>query len=101
MLAFNMARSTDALWLVFGWMQGGSSGAAFVESLASLPADRFQEAVVRFCWDITDNLFIRPSWWDAKKEADKEVLVQFGLASLPGGRVPNALVPNGTEAFRA
>lgn len=101
MLAFNIARSTDALWLVFGWMQGDPSGAAFVESLASLPADRFLEAVVRFCWDITDNLFIRPSWWDAKKEADKEVLVQFGLASLPGGRAPNALVPNGTEAFRA
>jgi hypothetical protein len=100
LLAFNMARSLDGLRLVFGWVESEPSGATFVESLASLPSDRFLEAVVRFCWDITDNMFIRPSWWNAKSDAEKETLAQFGLASLPGGRSPGALVPDGTPAFQ-
>lgn len=100
LLAFNLMRSIAGVRLVFGWVKGEPSAAAFVESLAALPSDRFLEAVVRFCWDITDNLFIRPSWWDAKSETQKETLTQFGLASLPGGRAPQALVPDGTPAFQ-
>jgi hypothetical protein len=100
LLAFNFCSFGSKLAIIFGWMEGEKESERFVESLKEVPAELKSEAIMRFCLDITDNLFVRPSWWDEKTTAEKSELSAFSMASLPGKRTKDALVPTGGPLFR-
>ena len=70
---------------VFGWV-GSDEGAAnlLTTSLMQIQDDRKADALLRFLFIHTDNLFIRPSWWDALSADDQNYL--------------NELIKSGTTA---
>lgn len=96
LLAFNICKTETGLVLVFGWNKPEILSGEFVESLNAIEPNRFREAVLRFSFDITDNLFMRPSWWDGLTKPDRYKLSVFSNSTIAGARHPLALVPDGT-----
>lgn len=61
--------------LVFGWIGSGDGPAkALAESFVALDDARKADALIRLLFIHTDNLFLRPSWWEALPETDRQTL---------------------------
>ena len=60
---------------VFGWI-GSDDGPAKIlaESFVALHDSRKADALVRLLFIHTDNLFLRPSWWEGLREPDRRAL---------------------------
>jgi hypothetical protein len=61
--------------VVFGWV-GSSDGpaGALADSYVKIPESRKADALIRLLFVQTDNLFIRPSWWEALGSDDQKAL---------------------------
>ncbi len=60
---------------VLGWIGSDDSQAkALADSYIAVDNARKADALVRLLFIHTENLFLRPSWWDALPLADKQVL---------------------------
>lgn len=61
--------------LVFGWMGPDDSPAkALAESFLAIDDARKGDALIRLLFIHTDNLFLRPSWWEALPETERRLL---------------------------
>ncbi|SDD08719.1 SEC-C motif-containing protein [Bradyrhizobium brasilense] len=61
--------------VVFGWIGADDGPAkALAESFAAVDDARKADALVRLLFIHTDNLFLRPSWWEALPEAHRQAL---------------------------
>ncbi|MDH2352193.1 zinc chelation protein SecC [Bradyrhizobium sp. SSUT112] len=61
--------------VVFGWIGSDAGPAkALAQSFAAVEDARKADALVRLLFIHTDNLFLRPSWWDALSELDRRTL---------------------------
>lgn len=61
--------------VVFGWIGNGQGPAeALAKSFLKVNDDRKADALVRLLFIQTDNLFLRPSWWDSLPHTDQQVL---------------------------
>lgn len=61
--------------VVFGWIGRDDGPAkALAESFAAIDDVRKADALVRLLFIHTDNLFLRPSWWEALPEPDRQLL---------------------------
>ncbi|OLD43896.1 MAG: hypothetical protein AUI63_07285, partial [Gemmatimonadetes bacterium 13_1_40CM_2_60_3] len=61
---------------VFSWLRDSADAPS--RFLASLRAqDRLGDAIVRFAFSAFENVFARPSWWEALPEADRQNLIEL------------------------
>jgi hypothetical protein len=63
-IAFNVTAVGGRTIASFGWT-GDLIGPAkaLVESFRKLPANRKADAIVRTCFEQSENIYVRPSWW--------------------------------------
>lgn len=61
--------------VVFGWIGSDNGPAkALADSFAAVEDARKADALVRLLFIHTDNLFLRPSWWESLPEASRKAL---------------------------
>lgn len=73
--------------MVFGWIGDDNGPAkAFADSFAQVPDARKADVLVRLLFVQTDNLFLRPSWWEAlplaRQNAFKEMVLSGTLVRM-------------------
>ncbi|THD34447.1 MAG: zinc chelation protein SecC [Sphingomonas sp.] len=72
---------------VFGWIGDADGPAArLVSSFAAIADDGKADALLRLLFVQTDNIFLRPSWWEGLDEADQKRLVgqvMAGTTAVP------------------
>ncbi|MEO6607329.1 MAG: SEC-C domain-containing protein [Aestuariivirga sp.] len=82
---------------VFGWHTFENSAAdRFIESLLRVPAQKMANALIRLCFEFTENSFFSPAWWrglieNHKLSLKKRILNGTSLSD----HAPNCLVDEG------
>jgi hypothetical protein len=88
---------------VFGWIDDGDGPAArLAASFQRVPDDRKADALLRMLFVQTDNLFLRPSWWEGLAQTDQEALVgQVMAGTTMKPRLEGALADDGRKLLTA
>jgi SEC-C motif len=93
LMAFNIvviARKTVA---VFGWDKDPTgANRKFINSIKNIINIKISDAILRFCFEICDNIFVRPSWWlelDLDKRKD---LLNRLRENTPGSHLSSGLI---------
>ena len=64
--------------MVFGWIGSADGSArALAKSFQSVADARKADALIRLLFVQTDNLFVRPSWWEGLHLADRQTLTMM------------------------
>jgi hypothetical protein len=93
LLGFNIIPIGGQTCAVFGWLDKKPQNKRFVDSLHSIPESHLASAMVQFGFDTSDNLFVRPSWWE-QLDTQKKTYLKLNLRnSTPGEKWANGLVP--------
>jgi len=69
---------------VFGWI-GDDTGPAkiYSDTFLAIADDRKADALLRALFIQTDNVFLRPSWWDGLPQSDQAVFKRLMLSGSP------------------
>jgi len=83
-IALTVTAFEDQTVAVFGWI-GDETGPAqdLTNSFFELSDAEKADALVRLLFIHAENLFIRPSWWDALPDSDKAALTALILSGTP------------------
>lgn len=75
---------------VFGWVGTVDGPAArLAQSFIDIPDNHKADALLRLVLVQSDNIFLRPSWWDGLKVKAREEIISLIQAGLPStGRTP-------------
>ena len=93
LLAFNLVVIDNRTVAIFGWdTDATGSNARFAESLSNIPPRQMADALVQFCFEISDNIFVRPSWWSAVPKSTQSELLSRLRNNIPGRHSPEGLV---------
>lgn len=100
-LAVNIAAYDNSSYLIFSWIgKPNVATAQFVKSFLEIETDRKADGVVRMCFELLENIFLRESWFDGLDEFHHKNLlgrIWNGLASQP--RSSNCLTDDRTNFF--
>jgi hypothetical protein len=84
----------------FGWLSDIEGPAkALAQSFIGVDDARKADALIRLLFIHTDNLFLRPSWWAALAEPDKQVLNEMTLSGTTMRQRSGTEMANGTRSF--
>jgi hypothetical protein len=98
LLAFNVCVIGGQTRVVFGWHKDPNrANERFVTSLMDLPQNRLANSIIRFCFEISDNIFVRPSWWTALSINYREDLLLRLRQNTPGSHMSDGLVIGDTN----
>lgn len=93
LLAFNLVVIDQKSVLIFGWdIDPTGANARFVESFSALEGSRMADIAVRFCFEISDNIFARPSWWSSVSKQRRQDLLHRLRQNTPGSHASNGLI---------
>lgn len=89
--------------MVLGWIGNADGPAqAFADSFMKVAQDRKADVLVRLLFLQTDNLFLRPSWWDALPSTQRHVFKNMILSgSTMQARSAGEYVDQGTSVVAA
>lgn len=93
LMGFNVIPIAGKTSVIFGWLDNKPQNSQLIESFNRIPSDLLASAVIQFCFDTSDNIFVRPSWWAEAPEVPKNYLIWNLRNSLPGNKQADALVP--------
>ena len=101
-IVFNVCVMNGCTYVVFGWVDvGRTANRSFVESIKSIRSEAFADFVIRFAFEISDNIFVSPSWWHELDSSLKDDLEKRLISSFAGERVPSAFCANLMKYFGA
>ena len=93
LLAFNVIPIENLTRAIFGWLDNKQQGADFLNSLDQLRITDLGAAIIQFCFETSDNIFVRPSWW-ASLARKQQIKLGISLRnSTPAERNPRGLIP--------
>jgi hypothetical protein len=92
-MGFNILPIGGRTHIVFGWLDKKPQNRKFIETFDELPESVLASAIIQFCFDTSDNVFVRPSWWEKLPNVPKEYLILNLRSSIPGDKQPDGLVP--------
>jgi hypothetical protein len=93
LLAFNLVVIDQTSVLIFGWdVDPTGANAKFAESFAKLGSGQMADAIVRFCFEICDNIFAKPSWWAGVSKPDRGDLLYRLRQNTPGSHESGGLM---------
>ncbi len=91
-VAFNLTVLNGVSVMVFGWTQDIDGPATqFANSYRSLPDDQKADAAVRLAFEHIENIYFKPSWWNAisddmREEAIRRIRTGTGLGGVERDR---------------
>ena len=75
LVSFSLMATEKGGVAVFAWHKEDAIVAqAFVESLLTKPAAAIPDALVRMAYELIENTFASPTWWEGLPEADRNAL---------------------------
>ena len=96
LLAFNIVYINHRCFLVFGWIDDiKCANEIFCESLSKFACEDVGDILVRFCFETSDNIFVRPSWWGGRSDLQRHELLDRLRQSMPGSHASNGLMLGG------
>lgn len=82
LIAFTSFYSGDHGLIVFTWLLGsGPACRPFIDSLKATPPNRMTDALIRFFFEFSENLHIKPDWWENLADDKKDTLIDRLAAS--------------------
>lgn len=86
---------------VFAWLGNGNEVArCLIDSLERLPDDQLPDAIVRFAFEMAENTFAAPDWWDdIAPEVQRRLLTRMETGGVPVRR-RDALKDDGLRTVR-
>jgi hypothetical protein len=93
LLGFNIIPIRGQTCAVFGWLDKKPQNKRFIDSIRAIPESHLASAMVQFGFDTSDNLFVRPSWWEQLDSQKKTYLERNLRDSTPGEKWTTGLVP--------
>ena len=98
-LALTVTVAAGRTVAVFAWTDGDeSAGAKTALSFADIPQEDRATALVRYCLSSSENVHMRPSWWDGLSKVEREdaaALLHMGLPLSDNARPDHHLVGKG------
>lgn len=93
LLSFNIFHMKNRCFVLFGWLNDvNSSNNRFIKSLSKINISMICDVLIRFCFEISDNIFVNPSWWQNRTILQKRDLLQRLRDNTPGGHSPDGLI---------
>jgi len=82
-VSFNLTSFDGQSVLLFGWI-GSAEGpaASFVQSYLDQPRNRQANAAVQLSFELSENVFAHPTWWESLKAKDRRRLEAVELVEL-------------------
>jgi hypothetical protein len=98
-VCFNATSDDAGSVVVLGWIGSDAGPAAkFVDSFRKLPSTRKADSLIRAAFELSDNTYIRPSWWGGLTKTQREAFERQIKSGTPSARrLPDALVDTGAE----
>jgi hypothetical protein len=100
-IAFNVSVIEGRTVGVFGWL-GEDNGFSrrFAESFLQLPEIEMADALLRFAFEHVENLFVKPSWWEAVPlQTRNGLLKRIKNGTMSADRTADCLMPEGNRLF--
>lgn len=88
---FNIFVQGGRSYALFSCSRMRSAGNQFLDSVMDIDPDDLSSAIIRFCFDTSDNTFLRPSWWQHLQPERKSRLLKLLRESMPDEKVPDGL----------
>lgn len=83
---------------VFAWPEGPSSaGARLARSFEEVPDEHKPTALLRYVLAASENVHMKPSWFEGLSVADRDDLMQLMQVGLPSIDSPSARIANWTK----
>lgn len=101
LLSFQLVNIAGRSHAIFGWVDRKSVNTRFTDSFLSLNHELMASAIVQFCFETSDNIFVKPSWWASLEPAVQRSLSHSLKESTPGDRSPSGLIPKFDKLFYA
>ena len=90
----------DSGVVVFGWLEPNDSvNIPFIESLAGLPDEGLGDALLRLFFEMSENTYMAPDWWEQLSgEVQEAVIDRMNYSGIPiNPRKPGALTDDGVR----
>jgi SEC-C motif len=98
LLSFNIVVIDGQTTAIFGWdIDPTGANSKFVSSLNKIPSNQLADVLIRFCFEISDNIFVRPSWWSSISQSVQSDLISRLRHNISGGHSPQGLVIGQTK----
>jgi hypothetical protein len=91
LLTFSVVPIDGGTHAIFAWLDRKPQNSQFVDSLTGISPLQMSSTLVQFCFDTSDNIFVRPSWWQALEPKYKKSLSDLLANSTPGDKNPRGL----------
>lgn len=87
--------------VILSWIHNESMASErFIQSFDSIPDKEKGNAIVRLAFDMIENIYLSPKWWDALDADNKELLEGRILAGIGPGAPSNTLIEDGCNAVQ-
>lgn len=91
LLTFNLIPIAQKSYAVFGWIDKKQASMSLVNTLMQIDQSALASAIIQFCFDTSDNIFVRPSWWESLPAEIRKKLAELLANSTPGEKDPMGL----------
>jgi hypothetical protein len=76
-LFFSSFESENRGYICFIWHQGmGPTCRLFIESFMALPNDQKPNAALQTLLSNSENMFLKPEWWECKSRSERDAVIQ-------------------------
>lgn len=75
-LTFSLLSTSSGGAAVFTWLGENLTCIELIKSLHTFSDSEIPHAILRFCLDSFENIYISPSWWDSLNHEQKEILLK-------------------------
>jgi hypothetical protein len=88
-LSFNLIATSTGGAIIFNWIGTCLNNDKFVKSLVELQPSEIGNAIIKFCFEYFENVFLSPDWWESLPEPQKNSLSELifcGITTDHAGR---------------
>lgn len=98
-MAVNAIATEQGGAIVFHWLGDSAVNTQFAQSLIDLPDSQKGSAITQFAFEMFENLFINPDWWDGLSSSEKNALEGRVLCGVKTNHSPECFIPDGRHYF--
>lgn len=85
---------------LFAWFEGSDIGDRLAQSFAEISSDDRPTALLRHCLAFSENIHMRPSWWEGLTTAERQDALSLIKVGMPINNTPPKLAMVGAGPLR-